>query len=89
MSISLSCAVLVVGGGKKRATSASGKDFYIKTLELALSIWRYLQQGELVTEIQYASDYSYSSPSYASPYVRVLGDAGCFIDPDHHNICSD
>ncbi|KAL8758951.1 MAG: hypothetical protein Q9199_001111 [Rusavskia elegans] len=37
--------------------------------------------GELISEIKSASDYSYSASSYASPYVRIVGDAGCFIDP--------
>ena len=38
-------------------------------------------QAELITEIRSASDYSYSSSTYAIPYARVVGDAGCFIDP--------
>lgn len=33
------------------------------------------------TSVNCASDYSYSSVSYACPYTRVIGDAGCFIDP--------
>ncbi|KAL9118590.1 MAG: hypothetical protein Q9187_004861 [Circinaria calcarea] len=28
-----------------------------------------------------ASDWSYSASFYASPYVRVVGDSGCFIEP--------
>ena len=40
-----------------------------------------LGQGELVTDIKQASDWSYSASAYSSPYVRIAGDAGCFIDP--------
>ncbi|KAL8896116.1 MAG: hypothetical protein Q9207_007870 [Kuettlingeria erythrocarpa] len=66
---------------KKRAASVSAEDFYVDSLKLAPNIWMLVQQGELVAEIKHASDYSYSSSSYASPHVRVVGDAGCFIDP--------
>ncbi|KAL4876136.1 FAD/NAD(P)-binding domain-containing protein [Aspergillus karnatakaensis] len=34
-----------------------------------------------VSSVQTASDYSYSSTTYALPYARIIGDAGCFIDP--------
>jgi flavin-dependent dehydrogenase len=37
--------------------------------------------AELVSDIKSASDWSYSASSYASPNVRLVGDAGCFIDP--------
>lgn len=40
-----------------------------------------LQNAKLDTEVKHASDWSYSASEYASPYVRVMGDAGCFIDP--------
>ena len=66
---------------KKGASSVSAEDFYIDSLKLAPNIWKFLEQGEPVTEVKHASDYSYSSSSYAWPYVRVVGDAGCFIDP--------
>ncbi|KAL8687328.1 MAG: hypothetical protein Q9224_005186 [Gallowayella concinna] len=66
---------------KKRATSGSAEDFYIESLKFVPNIWKLLEQGKLITDIKHASDYSYSSPSYASPHVRIVGDAGCFIDP--------
>lgn len=28
-----------------------------------------------------ASDWSYSASAYSSPFVRLVGDAGCFIGP--------
>jgi flavin-dependent dehydrogenase len=37
--------------------------------------------AELTPNLRSASDYSYSSSCYAFPYARVVGDAGCFIDP--------
>ena len=37
--------------------------------------------AQLTSDIKSASDYSYSSTTYAIPYARVVGDAGCFIDP--------
>ncbi|KAI4120885.1 MAG: hypothetical protein LQ338_006702 [Usnochroma carphineum] len=66
---------------KKRANPVSTEEFYINSLKLAPNIWKFLEQGDRITEIKHASDYSYSSSSYASQYVRVVGDAGCFIDP--------
>jgi flavin-dependent dehydrogenase len=37
--------------------------------------------AKLTPNLRSASDYSYSSSCYAFPYARVVGDAGCFIDP--------
>ncbi|KAF6219189.1 hypothetical protein HO133_005014 [Letharia lupina] len=31
--------------------------------------------------IKAASDWSYSASCYPTPYLRIVGDAGCFIDP--------
>ena len=39
-----------------------------------------LQDATLVSKIKAASDWSYSA-SYASYSARIVGDAGCFIDP--------
>ena len=66
---------------KKAMPNSSSKDFYLASLKLAPNLLKLLEHGELVTEIKNASDFSYSSSSYASPYARVVGDAGCFIDP--------
>lgn len=64
---------------KKQGSSTS--QVYRKSLELAPNLRKLISNGELVTDIKSASDFSYSASSYASPYVRIVGDAGCFIDP--------
>lgn len=66
---------------KKALGSPSGVGFYKESLKLAPNVLKILGKGELVTEIKYASDWSYSASEYSSPYVRIAGDAGCFIDP--------
>lgn len=68
----------------KKKQSSSTNDFYISALHLTPNLYKLLANGdggELVSEIKSASDYSYSASSYASPYTRIVGDAGCFIDP--------
>lgn len=59
----------------------SPTDFYNFALSLAPNLSKLLGNGKLVTDIKSASDYSYNSSSYAIPYARTVGDAGCFIDP--------
>ena len=67
---------------KKRAMgSPTTREFYLESLKLVPEIWELLSEAELVSDIKAASDWSYSASSYASPYVRISGDAGCFIDP--------
>lgn len=66
---------------KKAMGSPSGLEFYKESLKLAPNCLNILGKGELATEMHYASDWSYSASSYASPNVRIVGDAGCFIDP--------
>ena len=61
--------------------SPSSKDFYLDSLQGAPLVLQVLGEGELVSDIKNASDWSYSASAYASPHVRVAGDAGCFIDP--------
>lgn len=68
---------------KKEMGSPGSKAFY---LELLKSLPRFLapmlEDASLVTdEIKSASDWSYSASSYASYNTRIVGDAGCFIDP--------
>ncbi|CAL8581248.1 hypothetical protein XPA_006948 [Xanthoria parietina] len=68
----------------KKKQSSSTEDFYISLLHLTPNLCKLVAIGdgaELVSEIKSASDYSYSASSYASPYLRIVGDAGCFIDP--------
>jgi hypothetical protein len=57
------------------------ESFYNSSLNLAPTLMQLTAGGELTSSVKSASDYSYSSSSYASPYIRVVGDAGCFIDP--------
>ncbi|XRM47837.1 hypothetical protein ABZX51_010794 [Aspergillus tubingensis] len=40
-----------------------------------------VEDAELVSEVKSASDWSYNASSYAAANVRIVGDAGCFIDP--------
>lgn len=61
--------------------SPSSKEFYLDCLQGAPGILKVLGDGELVSDIKNASDWSYSASAYASPHIRVAGDAGCFIDP--------
>lgn len=61
--------------------SPSSKDFYLDCLQNVPGILKVLGEGELVSDIKNASDWSYSASAYASPHIRVAGDAGCFIDP--------
>lgn len=68
---------------KKAMGSPSGRDFYLASLKETSDIWKRLStdSAELTSDIKAASDWSYSASAYASPYVRIVGDAGCFIDP--------
>jgi flavine halogenase len=67
---------------KKRAMgSPTTREFYLESLKLVPEISALLSKAELVSDIKAASDWSYSASTYASPYVRIAGDAGCFIDP--------
>ena len=68
-------------GKKKGMPTATPEEFYRSSLALAPTLSELLRPGKLTTEIKQASNYSYSSSSYASPYARIVGDAGCFIDP--------
>lgn len=67
---------------KKRQLGSPGtKEFFLHSLDLVPEIKELLVDGELVSDIKSASDWSYSASSYAFPYARIVGDAGCFIDP--------
>ena len=66
---------------KKAMGSPTGVEFYKESLKLVPNCLRILGKGEIVTDLKQASDWSYSASAYASPYVRIAGDAGCFIDP--------
>ncbi len=66
---------------KKALGSPSPVEFYKESLKLAPTGWGFASKGELVSDVKHASDWSYSASAYSSPYIRVAGDAGCFIDP--------
>ncbi|RDA92919.1 hypothetical protein CP533_3891 [Ophiocordyceps camponoti-saundersi (nom. inval.)] len=66
---------------KHELGSPQTKDFYLKSLQLVPRTSQLLSQAELVSDIKSASDWSYCASAYAFPYVRIIGDAGCFIDP--------
>lgn len=66
---------------KKAMGSPTGQEFYRDSLKLVPGIEKLLSEAKQVSEIKAASDWSYSASTYASPYVRIAGDAGCFIDP--------
>ncbi|KAF7297289.1 FAD/NAD P-binding domain-containing protein [Mycena indigotica] len=67
---------------KKRANKdGSLKDHYLEQLKLAPGLIRLLGDGNLVSEVKSAGDYSYSATHYAGPRYRLVGDAAAFIDP--------
>lgn len=66
---------------RKKMGNPSLKDFYLENLKLTPGVMDLLEPSTLISDIKSASDWSYSANSYASPYVRIAGDAGCFIDP--------
>lgn len=66
---------------KKKAAAASNLDFFTDSLKLTPMLLELIGTGKRVTEMRSASDYSYHSSSYSFPFARVVGDAGCFIDP--------
>ncbi|KAL8906365.1 MAG: hypothetical protein Q9207_002077 [Kuettlingeria erythrocarpa] len=66
---------------KRQMNSPSSKEFYLDCLQNAPGILKIIGDGELVSDIKNASDWSYSASAYSSPHIRIAGDAGCFIDP--------
>ena len=59
----------------------STNNFFKESLKSAPIISAMLEGAELQSDIKSASDWSYSASEYAVPNVRIVGDAGCFIDP--------
>ncbi|KAJ5371544.1 hypothetical protein N7517_003550 [Penicillium concentricum] len=66
---------------KKEMASPTTRDFFLTHMKDAPMISELLENATLVSEVKSATDWSYSASSYASPYIRIVGDAGCFIDP--------
>lgn len=66
---------------KKEMGSPSQEEFYKASLKLVPKIEAILSKAELTAPVKQASDWSYNASCYAAPNVRIVGDAGCFIDP--------
>lgn len=67
---------------KKKASGAkTSQEFYLENLKLAPNLRALIGDGQQVEKLHTASDYSYSASSYAFSNARIVGDAGCFIDP--------
>lgn len=66
---------------KKREADWSGSRVYIDCIEKTPGIRDLLQNAELISDLHSTADWSYNASAYASPYLRIVGDAGCFIDP--------
>lgn len=60
----------------KRASGLDGRELYLQCLQDTDVIRDLLSQAKFVSEVKTGSDWSYSAPEYASPYVRIVGDAG-------------
>lgn len=50
-------------------------------IKLCPTVGQLLEPADLVSPIRQATDYSYRAGEYAGPHFRIIGDAGCFIDP--------
>jgi flavin-dependent dehydrogenase len=66
---------------KKAMMNPSSRGFLLEHMKYAPGISDLLSNATLVSEVKSATDWSYSASTYAAPYIRIVGDAGCFIDP--------
>jgi len=66
---------------KKRDTDSDSKGVYLDCIKHNVGMRDLLASATLVSEIKSAADWSYNALAYACPYVRIAGDAGCFVDP--------
>ncbi|KAH9203814.1 hypothetical protein DL95DRAFT_430562 [Leptodontidium sp. 2 PMI_412] len=66
---------------RKKASELEGKAFYTDYLNLVPGVQSLLKDAEIVSDLKQASDWSYSASAYAGPHFRIIGDAGCFVDP--------
>lgn len=66
---------------KKAAGSPPPEELYRNCLKLAPQINELLKNGSISADVKMASDWSYNASAYAGPNFRLVGDAGCFIDP--------
>jgi flavin-dependent dehydrogenase len=66
---------------KSLGEGATNAMIMAECMRLCPNIQELLAPAELVSDIKQATDYSYSASAYAGPHFRIIGDAGCFIDP--------
>lgn len=66
---------------KNQNASLSNSDLYNQIIQEAPITRSLLANARLASDTRSAADWSYSASAYASPYLRIAGDAGCFIDP--------
>ncbi|KAH6659152.1 O-methyltransferase [Truncatella angustata] len=66
---------------KKARGFETSEENYKEDLKLVPETNALLNNAYIVSEIKQATDWSYSSSHYAGPHLRIVGDAGCFIDP--------
>ncbi|KAL5050846.1 hypothetical protein BDW71DRAFT_203563 [Aspergillus fruticulosus] len=66
---------------EKAMKNPSSRGFLLEHIKHAPGIADLLVNATLVSEVKSATDWSYSASTYAAPYIRIVGDAGCFIDP--------
>lgn len=66
---------------KKSLMLENSAEFYMACLKGAPKVLDLLGDAQPLTDLKTASDYSYSASNYSFPYARIVGDAGCFIDP--------
>ncbi|KAL4874339.1 hypothetical protein BJY04DRAFT_226143 [Aspergillus karnatakaensis] len=79
---------------KQMPPRSSSKDFFLAHLNSAPGLADLLTSATLTTtpstttaesskdgDIKSTTDWSYSATAYSLPYTRIVGDAGCFIDP--------
>jgi len=66
---------------KKSLGGATQGVLLTECVKLCPTIAGLLESAELVSDVKQATDYSYRASAYAGPHFRIVGDAGCFIDP--------
>lgn len=71
-SVGVACNQVVATQKKRKMGFPSSRDFYLDCLQGVPSVLKVLGDGELISDLKNASDWSYSAGSYASPHVRWL-----------------
>ncbi|KAJ5888978.1 hypothetical protein N7495_009019 [Penicillium taxi] len=66
---------------RKLMESHNTRDFFVQQVNDAPMIPELLTKATLASDVKSATDFSYSASCYASTSMRIVGDAGCFIDP--------